>query len=206
MGASVDAGFDDRVTAGCEVWPINKMFPFIGTLFYGPDPGPCSMTTLNGPTLSYTYDDAKLPAKAESADGTSTMSLTYDGDRLTQEVDTNPTAQTTFRMEYGSNTVSYTQSNPSSNVPTFTVIYQLDSRGYPRVALTTGTLPSNWAVRYEYVYNGCQMQARIAHNADGTENAGSTLYYSFDTVGHFVRQVSATGSVDTSFDYSCWTH
>jgi hypothetical protein len=50
------------------------------------------------------------------------------------------------------------------------------------------------------------IRTRIAYNTDGIENAGSTLYYSFDSAGHFVRQVSATNSMDTSFDYSCWAH
>jgi YD repeat-containing protein len=127
----------------------------------------------------------------------------YEGDFIIQEVDSRSTGETVCDYQYGTETAGYTVSGTVG----YTATYTLDPQGYPRELLITNvaTASAEWPVRYTYRYEGCVMMDRIAYKADGSES-GSTLHYTYDGVGHMVRQVSTDGRTDTTFEYSCWAH
>ena len=202
-------GFDQNATAGCEVWPASKLAPMVGVRFYGPDPGPCTITLAGSSTpviLTYAYDSSNRPTRAASADNTTVWSFTYAGDLMTSEVDTANGGTSTIIYDYSAGALGYSYKSAAGTAD-YTASYTLDARGYPQLVTISGPgVTSGRANRYAYTYDGCRMSVRTAYNADNTVNASSTQQYSYDAQGHLVRIFSTTGLYDYTFDYSCWPH
>jgi YD repeat-containing protein len=195
-----DAGIDPDATAGCPTWPSSKLFPFVGTFFYGTDPRPCTVTLRSDTVLTFQYDSSGQVMGAATADNTQNTVYTFTDGRLIKEVDTTATTVTTYLFQYGAGTVTYSVSGGAQN---YTGSYILDARGYPQSATMVATSPRAYTSHYTYTYEGCRMVARNEFDDSGSTAPHAIVQYGYDSQGRMVRMYSTDGSFEWQWDYSC---
>ena len=179
---SRDAGVTPQ-PAGCPVWPRTKLMPIVGPLFYGPNPGPCTVAS-----SKYNYDTQGRLTSIDGAAGSSLSGVAvWNGDVLVSIGEDN--------YEWGSNYVKNT-------FPGGTVRYELDAKGYPQ-SLTSTSLSSGETVSASFEYANCRLIKRTAENSDGTVNLDVEMTYEYDTAGRVASRLSGNGGGDY-YDYSCW--
>jgi len=202
----LDAGYDTNATAGCAEWPASRFVPYLGVRFYGPDPGPCSMTLQDGTIMEFAYDASNLPTGATSTDGTKTWTYTYTNGLVTAEndVDTEIGRTLTFGYVYGANTFAYDASYGDSSASNYTATYQLDSRGYPQLATIQSSSSATYPHRYTYSYEECRITTRTGYLDDGSVSRDYSWEYGYDGTGHLVSMTAFDASSSLTFDYACW--
>jgi hypothetical protein len=179
---SRDAGVTPQ-PAGCPVWPRTKLMPIVGPLFYGPNPGPCTVAS-----SKYNYDTQGRLTSIDDAAGSSLSGVAvWNGDVLVSIGEDN--------YEWGSNYVKNT-------FPDGTVRYELDAKGYPQ-SLTSTSLSSGETVSASFEYANCRLIKRTGKNSDGTVNLDVEMTYEYDTAGRVASRLSGNGDGDY-YDYSCW--
>jgi hypothetical protein len=200
-GASTaSSGGNSSPTQNCPPWSKEKLFPIVGTYFYGPNPGPCTVTT-QGAVYTVTYNASNKPIRQATSDNVNVTTYAYTSGLLTSETDLNQTNQTNIAYQYSDNVAGYTSSSAASVMSTYT--YTLDAQGYPQSLMAQGAiLGANSPTRYQFVYDNCRIIERVAYLADNTESTNSDLFYSYDSQGRISERKSAL--FDETYDYSCW--
>jgi YD repeat-containing protein len=214
-GGSAGVGTSTGPSGQCPTWPRERLFPYVGLHFYGPNPGPCTRTyaLLSGGESSvsgvydFAYDAQGHVASMTKRDGTDTTIYTLDQGLVTGYTDTRDSSGTAFVITgtyfYGTNSAGYSFTNPGSSTPSNTYTYYLDARGYPleivpTMASTSPAIP----VMYVYGYDGCRISSRTAYLADNTVDSRNTWQYTYDAAGRIVT-ITGGETIET-FDYSCW--
>lgn len=195
-GASISGG-TTAVSNKCPTWPTNRLMPFIGPQFYGPNPGPCTAETSYTSTnltssRSFDYSSDGLVLRAIS-DGVVQQTYAYDDRaRVTSVVDVD-SGTTTY--EYGDGfVVSTTGTNQRFR-------YELDSLGYVTSVIESNTTDGTIRGTYRYEYKDCLMTAVAFTPSGGTEQP----YYSdiaYDQAGRMIRRTGP--KLVTNFGYKCW--
>jgi hypothetical protein len=181
-------------TVGCPSWPASKLAPFVGSLFYGPDPGPCSWT--DGTTVrTFAYAGGLLQSITYSDGGS--VTLTWDGERLVSSTETiSADASVTTLYSYSSDSLTLTTLR---GMYTATTSYHLSPTGYP--------------LSREYVYfitgdpGSMSPLETTTYHYDNCRLSGSK--YSYDAAGHLSSLFPANGTILIPYpagtlDYSCW--
>jgi len=210
--------FDAGNTTTCPAWPQDKLFPYVGPFFYGPDQGPCTNTETDrsstGPdksfTLTYTYDDSGRPVKAatptDMQSGIHLIDYTYVDGQLQSNKDFAGGLQSNTTYRYGTDTVGYTTID-AQNIAT-NLDYTLDAQGYPqaisysRIVNGQLTIPTDIPTHFEFEYANCRIQRRVAYLNDFTEVPASNAQFTYDDVGHLIAIDSTT--TNFTFVYACW--
>jgi YD repeat-containing protein len=202
-------------TGQCPPWPKERLFPYVGLHFYGPNPGPCTRTyalksgadsTMSG-IYDFTYDASGHATRMAKQDGTDITTYTLDQGLIVGSVETvkssDSTVATTATYFYGSNSVGYSVGVAGSASPLYTYTYNLDGLGYP-LYIASGLPPasSSVPVLYVYQYDGCRINSRTAYLADDTVDSTNSSEYAYDGAGRIVT--ITTGLSTETFDYSCW--
>lgn len=182
-------------TAGCPAWPTNKLSPFLGSLFYGPDPGPCTWTD-GSVVRTFDYSGGVLKNIKHSDGGSET--LTWDGERLVSSTETSAAGVSlSTRYSYSADSLTLTTINARY---TSTATYRLSPTGYPltreSMSVVTETGASSPVATTTYRYDNCRLSGSM---------------YSFDASGHLIgvfamnanRMIPYAGG---TLDYSCWKH
>ena len=188
------AGNAPDSSVGCPAWPTKKLSPFLGSFFYGPDPGPCSWT--DGMTVrTFNYSGDVLQSITSSDGGSET--LTWDGERLMSSTETTAAgASRTTQYSYSADSLTLTTSSSSF---TATTTYRLSPAGYPlsreySYKRSDGSSSPVETTTYEYV------NCRLSGYPDGYDAAGHLMGV-FPTNG--IRLIPyGTGTPD----YGCWKH
>ena len=188
-------------TGQCPAWPSHRLMPTVGPLFYGPDPGPCTETSITSASQtvgSYSFDDTGRVTKVSFGssirvynwiDGT-LSSISYTG-----------TGQLDVVVEYTWSAAKVTESLPGSGESIRE--YLLDAAGYPTQYWLTDPSLGTRRLGASYTYVDCRLTHREAFNADGSSDSRQTADYKYDALGHMATRNNADGS-ETVFDYSCW--
>ncbi len=205
-------------TTACPSWPQDKLFPWVGPFFYGPDQGPCSYTetdhSATGPdrvfTVTYTYNDSGQPVKAATPTNTPSnihlINYTYKDGLLDSDSDFAGGLLSNTTFSYATDTVAYTTVEASGAISSFD--YTLGAQGYPQTIsyslIVDGkpTIPTDISVHFEYEYADCRIQRRVAYKQDFTEVPSDNAQFTYDDVGHLIDISSSSN--DVTFDYSCW--
>ncbi len=211
--------FDAGNTTMCPAWPQDKLFPFVGPFFYGPDDGPCTNTetdrSLTGPdksfTLTYSYDDSGQPVKATTPtdllSGVHVINYTYADGLLQSNSDFAGGLLSSTTYRYGTDTVGYTTQDATGAISNFD--YTLDAQGYPqtisysRIVNGQLSIPTDIPTHFEFEYANCRIQKRVAYLNDFTEVPASNAQFTYDDVGHLI-EIDST-MTNFTFDYACWT-
>ena len=180
-------------TVGCPPWPANKLAPFIGSLFFGPDPGPCTWSDGNM-SRTFAYSGGLLKSITGS-DGSSEI-LNWDGERLVSSVETTATGAThTTQYGYASDSLTVTTVNA---MYTSTTTYRLSPTGYPLSREYVYWVTADPGARSplqttSYPYDNCRLSGN----------------YSYDAAGHLISLIPTNGNRLIAYssgapDYSCW--
>ena len=193
-GAGGAGGIDS--TVGCPSWPEKKLAPFVGSLFYGPDPGPCSWTDGNT-ARTFAYAGGLLQSITNSDGGS--VTLTWDGEHLVSSTETTSAGVSV--------TTLYSYANDSLTLTTIRGTY---------TAVTSYHLsPTGYPLSREYVYFVTENPSTISplqtttYQYDNCRLSGSM--YSYDAAGHLLGLFPANGTnlipyPAGTLDYSCWEH
>ena len=189
-------------TSSCPPWPTSKLFPLIGP-FFGPDPGPCAMTS-DDAQFKFNYANGVVLSLL-SLDGSDTTQYLFDQSQLVSETRVVGSLTTNTTYEYAAEVVR-TVTAGAGQVET-AYEYVLDQRGYVQTArLLNPVTSASQPTHYSYQYDNCQLRRRIAYDRDSNQSAAvnqdATLEYSYDDAGHVVGRKSNLN--DEQFDYSCW--
>ena len=185
---SRDAGVSTQ-PGQCPVWPRSKLLPIVGPLFYGPNPGPCTINSSNPSdplsvsSSALSYDTQGRLASSLSTNGGLSMILVWNGDVLVS------TGTDTY--EWGSTYVKITSDSSVTR-------YELDAKGYPQ-SVTLTVLSSGETLGGSFEYENCRITRRTGNNGDGTID----MTYEYDASGRVAARRSGNGRVET-YDYSCW--
>lgn len=187
---------DGGPAADCPEWPVEKLLPVPGPWFYGPDPGPCSLSG-NGDITTYLYEDGALIGEHTGAEGDKLYG--YNAGRIVTMGDY-------VTVTYGDGAVTVVEdfvSNPDveSNQDLLIRVFETDERGYPRRLLSIaddGTVDTVWT----YAYEGCRVTRLTSLDAEGNVLPRSTTAVYDDEGRTVAKQYDAGATV--SFDYSCW--
>jgi YD repeat-containing protein len=199
-GSSSTLGGNSSTTQNCPLWPKEKLFPLTGLFFYGPNPGPCSITS-SGVTKTFSYDTSNRPIRLANPDNTDVTTYTYDQALLVSALEVTTTAQLNTTYTYSGNIASYTNSNASGLVSQYT--YTLDAQGYPQTITAQGPVFGAYSpTRYQNQYDNCRLSERLAYFADNTESSVEDTSYAYDSLGRIIERKSTT--FDEIYDYSCW--
>ncbi len=200
-GASTaSSGGNSSPTQNCPPWPKEKLFPIAGPYFYGPNPGPCTVTT-QGAVYTVTYDASNKPIRQATSDNVNVTTYGYTSGLLTTETDLNQANQNNVAYQYSDNAAGYTNSSAAGVLSTYT--YTLDAQGYPQSVTAQGSIlgPTSPA-RYQFLYDNCRITERVAYLADNTESTNSDMFFSYDSQGRMIERTST--SFDETYDYTCW--
>ena len=221
-GGSSNAGDDSGVYSGdnsqCAIWPQERLFPWVGPFFYGPDKGPCSYTETDQPgtasaktfTPIYTYDSNGLITQALTRPGDNSnhnIQYSYASGLLSAARDFNAGITYDIKYYYGADSAGYTSTIEGSDRVTKND-YTLDPKGYPMFISYSVSVsgqdatPTDVGVRFVFEYENCRIVKRTAYKSDGTEYPPSSALFTYDDVGHLVEISSP--SFEYSYDYSCW--
>ena len=213
-----DSGVYTSDNSQCAPWPQEKLFPWIGAFFYGPDIGPCSFTETDQPGTSfaksftpiYTYDgDGLLTQAVTRQDAGSTHNIQYTYASRLPSAARDFEAGTTYDIKYyyGVDSAGFTSTIEQTTKVT-KYDYALDPKGYPMSVVYSSSVdgqdntPTDVGVRFVFEYENCRIVKRTAYTSDGTEYPPSTSLFTYDDVGHLV-EVSAP-NYEYTYDYSCW--
>jgi len=194
----MDAGPAPDETAKCAPMPKSKLFPIIGA-FFGPDPGPCTMTS-SGESYAFHYNsDSELTSEV-STDRNDRTDFSYSEGVLVSATRTEQSGVSMTTYYYAGDAIETVTSEQDAATG---YVYQLDERGYVRSArlLNTVTSPST-PTHYSYEYQDCVIEWRVAYDPDDVVNLDATLQYFYDDRGHLTKRSSNIS--EDEFDYSCW--
>jgi hypothetical protein len=199
-GGSRAVAWDDAATEGCPPIPTNKLAPIPHLFAFGPDPGPCRVSSDPNSFdegMTYEYDTLGRPVGRHDNSGAGRQDYVYEGDLMVQIVDQQGPD---WSLSYEPRAFTWTEAGlPRGYLPLFIdqrmrVVVELDSRGYPR-RFTQSRIVDGF-VYYEHLYRyaGC----RIVR-----EESSPTRTYSYDSEGHLISIVTDSGTLEV-YDYSCW--
>ncbi|MGC4070183.1 MAG: hypothetical protein QM784_37095 [Polyangiaceae bacterium] len=196
-GTSTPTG---TVPVGCEPWPIDKLLPFAGPSFYGPDPGPCSvtLTTLGAAADVYDYvysDDDVLVRLVYHDTQLNYQSYTYDS---LGRISTITTGADVTTLSYAPNAVTLTG-------PSEITRYQLDALGYPVSVTSTSILKKELTTSGTFTYDKCRLVSTTYTDGKGAPlpGEGSTTI-AYDSEGHMVRRENVSSGRVATYDFGCW--
>ena len=183
-------------TVGCPPWPEKKLAPFFGSLFYGPDPGPCSWTDGNS-VRTFTYGGGLLQSMTSSDGGS--LALTWDGEHLVSSTETNSVGTSiTTLYSHSADSLTLTTIRGKSTV---TTSYHLSPTGYPLSREYVSFVTDNPSTMSQletttYHYDNCRLSGSM---------------YSYDAAGHLGGVFPTDGANLIPYsvgapDYSCWKH
>lgn len=182
----------------CPTWPRSKLLPTVGPQFYGPNPGPCTSTTLEqtgaSTTTTYAYADGLLISAVYPS---SSRKYSYDAGVLASYTTTSTTESSTVKVSWTSDAAVTTASSG------MVIRYVLDGSGYPQEvwAAPSDTGPSTRVIRFEYA--DCRLVQKLSLLITGEVDPRNSSVLEYDEVGRIVAQRDGWGTV-ISYDYGCW--
>lgn|GEM_PF-1106928 len=207
-GQSADAGARDDAGSGgspdvgdCPPWPRDRLMPTIGPLFYGPDPGPCTETSIMSSSQTvgtYAFDDAGRVLNVTFP--TSLRSYSYQDDALSRVTYTAPSKpDSVITYVWSATSVTETLTGTGETVRE----YMLNESGYPTELWVTDPDLGERRRSTIYRYADCRLTHKEVVYSDGKPDPLQTADYAYDDAGHLIARTSTDGT-KLEFDYSCW--